>query len=58
MDLYVTLNVATFKNIRFIPIICKYAFHFYPWIRKNNQGHIIFDLTSLLGNGVNNEVGK
>jgi hypothetical protein len=27
-------------------------------IRKNNQGHIIFDLKSLLGNVVNNEVGK
>jgi hypothetical protein len=40
-------------------IICKYVFHFlYPWIRKNNQGHMLFDLKSLLGNGVNNEVGK
>jgi hypothetical protein len=29
MDLFITLNVATFKNIRFIPIIiCKYFFFF------------------------------
>jgi hypothetical protein len=32
IDLFVTRNVATFKNIGLIPIICE--------IRKNKDGHV------------------
>jgi hypothetical protein len=41
IDLFVTRNVATFKNIGLIPIICKYIFFFVSMeIRKNKDGHV------------------
>jgi hypothetical protein len=41
MDLFVTLNVATFKNIPCIPIICKYfIFVVSVEMREKNQSHV------------------
>jgi hypothetical protein len=41
MDLFVTLNVATFKNIPCIPIICKYfIFVVSMEMREKNQFHV------------------
>jgi hypothetical protein len=41
MDLFVTLNVATFKNILCIPIVCKYFIVVVSIeIRQKNQSHV------------------
>jgi hypothetical protein len=41
MDLFVTLNVATFKNILCIPIVCKYfIFVVSLEMRGKNQSHV------------------
>jgi hypothetical protein len=42
MDLFVTLNVATFENILCIPIVCKYVFNFccIHGNKKKNQSHV------------------
>jgi hypothetical protein len=41
MDLFVTLNVATFKNIQCNPIVCKYfIFVVSMEIRKKYQSHV------------------
>jgi hypothetical protein len=41
MDLFVTLNVATFKNIRCIPIVCKYLIFVVSMkMRGKNQSHV------------------
>jgi hypothetical protein len=41
MDLFVTLNVATFKNILCIPIVCKcFIFVVSMEIRGKNQRHV------------------
>jgi hypothetical protein len=41
MDLFVTLNVATFKNILCIPIVCKYfIFAVSLEMRGKNQSHV------------------
>jgi hypothetical protein len=42
MDLFVTLNMTTFKNIPCIPIICKYfIFVVSIKMREKNQSHIV-----------------
>jgi hypothetical protein len=55
MDLFVTLNVAPFKNILCIPIVCKYfIFVVSMEIRKKNSSHVAIrnlklnDIKSLL----------
>jgi hypothetical protein len=41
MDLFVTLNVATFKNIQCIPIVFKYyIFDVSMEMREKNQSHV------------------
>jgi hypothetical protein len=41
MDLFVTLNVATFENIQCILTVCKYfIFVVSMEIRKKNQSHV------------------
>jgi hypothetical protein len=41
MDLFVTLNVATFKNILCIPIVCKYLISVVSMeMRGKNQNHV------------------
>jgi hypothetical protein len=42
MDLFVTLNVATYKNILCIPLVCKKYFIFVVFmdIKKKNQSHV------------------
>jgi hypothetical protein len=41
MDLFVTLNVATFKNIPCIPIVCKYFIFVVSMEKKGkNQSHV------------------
>jgi hypothetical protein len=41
MDLFGTLNVATFKNILCIPIVCKYfIFVVSMEMREKNQSHV------------------
>jgi hypothetical protein len=52
MDLFVTLNVATFKNILCIPIVCKY-FIFVVSMEMRGKGKTNIKL--LLGNAGNNE---
>jgi hypothetical protein len=63
MDLFVILNVATFKNILCIPIVCKYfIFVVSMEIGEKNQSHdvILFILGKmgiklLFGNAGSNE---
>jgi hypothetical protein len=58
VDLFVALNVATFKNILCIPKVCKYfIFVVFMEIRKKNQSVIWgkIDIKSLLGSARNNE---
>jgi hypothetical protein len=50
MDLFVTLNMATFKNILCIPIVCKY-FIFVVSMEMRGKTNIKL----LLGNAGNNE---
>jgi hypothetical protein len=50
MDLFVTLNVATFKNILCIPIVCEY-FIFVVSLEMRGKTNIKL----LLGNAGNNE---
>jgi hypothetical protein len=50
MDLFVTLNMATFKNILCIPIVCKY-FIFVVSMEMRGKTNIKL----LLGNARNNE---
>jgi hypothetical protein len=41
MNLFVTLNVATFKNILCIPIVCKYLIFVVSMeMRGKNQSHV------------------
>jgi hypothetical protein len=41
MDLFVTLNVATFKNVLCIPIVCKYfIFVVSMEMGEKNQSHV------------------
>jgi hypothetical protein len=41
MNLFVTLNVATSKNIQCIPIVCKYfIFVVSMEMREKNQSHV------------------
>jgi hypothetical protein len=41
MDLFVTLNLATFKNILCIPIVCKYfIFVVSMEMTEKNQSHV------------------
>jgi hypothetical protein len=65
MDLFVTLNVATFENILCIPIVCTYLIFVVSMeIRKKNQSHVAIrcwgktDIKSLLGKAGNNEVNN
>jgi hypothetical protein len=48
MDLFVTLNVTTCKNIPFIPIICQYFFFFSIHENKKQQSrqccHMLFEV--------------
>jgi hypothetical protein len=40
-DLFVVLNVATFKNIACVPIVCKYfIFVVSMEMREKNQSHV------------------
>jgi hypothetical protein len=64
IDLFVTLNVATFKNILCIPIVCKYfIFVVSMEMRGKNQSHVavryfiigITNIKLLLENAGNNE---
>jgi hypothetical protein len=42
MDVFVTLNVATFKNIPCIPIVCKYfIFVVSMEMIGKNQNHVV-----------------
>jgi hypothetical protein len=65
MDLFVTLNLATFKNVLCIPIVWKYfIFVVSMEIRKKNQSQLPYviwgktDIKSLLGKAGNNEVNN
>jgi hypothetical protein len=64
MDLFVTLNVATFKNILCIPIVCKYfIFVVSLEMRGKNQSRVAVryfktNIKSLLGNAGNNGENK
>jgi hypothetical protein len=50
MDLFVTLNVATFKNILCIPIVCKYLIFVVSMEMRDKT-----NIKLLLGNAGNNE---
>jgi hypothetical protein len=54
MDLFVTLNVATFKNILCIPIVCKYLIFVVSMeMRGKNQSRVAVRIKLLLGNAGN-----
>jgi hypothetical protein len=63
MDLFVTLNVATFKNILCIPIVCKYLIFVVSMeMREKSKPccHTLFEVKQtlnklLLANAGNNE---